>query len=272
MKPGFRYWMNRSVILKQIPRCGSSAVEKMGFLRSCSIITQRQGQSSMQHLSCMGSVDIWRPTDTRVITICRISNAALAGHMWDVISQMPYRKGKSMITAFRRCREYNSAPSCLIVSGTKKQKIILRSRENSSVLKRRSRYWRHSGIGWINSVQTREPVWRKRWTMPKIGKTPWWPIWKTVIAVYPIILARMQSDHSLLAGKTGCSVPARRELPLALLCIQWLRWQKRMTWIPTNIWHISYHSGQTLKCQMNSWNSLPHGARLRKRTVKTKLE
>ncbi len=39
----------------------------------------------------------------------------------------------------------------------------------------------------------------------------------------------MQSDHSLLAGKTGCSVPVRRELPLALLCIQWLRWQKRMT-------------------------------------------
>ena len=22
--------------------------------------------------------------------------------------------------------------------------------------------WRHSGIGWINSAQTREPVWRKR--------------------------------------------------------------------------------------------------------------
>ena len=54
-----------------------------------------------------------------------------------------------MITAFRRCREYNSAPSCLIVSGTKKQKIILRSRENSSVLKRRSRYWRHS-VNWLN--------------------------------------------------------------------------------------------------------------------------
>ncbi len=35
----------------------------------------------MQHLSCRGSVDIWRPMDTRVITICRISNAALAGHM-----------------------------------------------------------------------------------------------------------------------------------------------------------------------------------------------
>ncbi len=61
-----------------------------------------------------------------------------------------------MITAFRRCREYNSAPSCLIVSGTQKQKIILRSRDNSSVLKRRSRYWRHSGLGWINSVHIRE--------------------------------------------------------------------------------------------------------------------
>ena len=60
-----------------------------------------------------------------------------------------------MITAFRRCREYNSAPGCLIVSGTQKQKIILRSRENSSVLKRRSRYWRHSGIGWINSSKKR---------------------------------------------------------------------------------------------------------------------
>ena len=43
-----------------------------------------------------------------------------------------------------------------------KQKITLRSRENNFVLKRRSRYWRHSGIGWINSAQTREPVWRKR--------------------------------------------------------------------------------------------------------------
>ena len=77
-------------------------------------------------------------------------------------SQMPYRKGKSMITAFRQCREYSSVPSCLIVSGTQKQKITLRSRENNFVLKRRSRYWRHSGIGWINSAQTKEPVWRKR--------------------------------------------------------------------------------------------------------------
>ena len=33
---------------------------------------------------------------------------------------------------------------------------------------------------------------------------------------------------------------------------------------------IGCGKGQTLKCQMNSWNSLPHGARLRKRTVKTK--
>ena len=61
-----------------------------------------------------------------------------------------------MITAFRQCREYSSVPSCLIVSGTQKQKITLRSRENNFVLKRRSRYWRHSGIGWINSAQTKE--------------------------------------------------------------------------------------------------------------------
>ena len=45
------------------------------------IITQRQGQSSMRHLSYRGSADIWRLMDTRVITICRISNDALAGHM-----------------------------------------------------------------------------------------------------------------------------------------------------------------------------------------------
>lgn len=49
-------------------------------------------------------------------------------------------KGKSMITAFRQCREYSSVASCLIVSGTQKQKITLRSRENNFVLKRRSRY------------------------------------------------------------------------------------------------------------------------------------
>ena len=162
MRPGSRYWMSRGVIRKRIPGCGSSAVGKMDFRRSCSTITQRQGQSSMQHLSYRGSADIWRRMDIRVIIICRISSAVLAGHMWDVTSQMPYRKGKSMITAFRQCREYSSVPSCLIVSGTQKQKITLRSRENNFVLKRRSRYWRHSGIGWINSAQTREPVWRKR--------------------------------------------------------------------------------------------------------------
>ena len=185
---------------------------------------------------------------------------------------MPYRKGKSMITAFRRCREYSSAPSCLIVRDTQKQKNILQSRENSSVLKRRSRYWMHSGIGWSNSTQTKEPVWRKRWTMPKIGKTPWWPTWKTDIAVFQIISVKMRSDHSRLAGRTGCSVPVRKEPPLVLLCIQWLRWQKRMIWISINIWHISYHNGQTIKRQMNSWNSLPHGARLQKRTAKTKIK
>ena len=146
--------------------------------------------------------------------------------MWDVILQMPYQKGKSMIKAFRQCREYSSVPSCLIVSGTQKQKIIPRSRENSSVLKRKSRYWMHSGIGWINNAQTREPVWRKRWTMPKIGKTPWWPIWKTVTVVFLIISVRMQSDHLQLVEKTGCSVPVLREPLPVPLCILWLRWRK----------------------------------------------
>ena len=36
--------------------------------------------------------------------------------------------------------QFCSVPSCLIVSGTQKQKITLRSRENNFVLKRRSRY------------------------------------------------------------------------------------------------------------------------------------
>lgn len=42
------------------------------------------------------------------------------------------------------------------------------------------------------------------------------------IAVCPIILARMQSGHSLSAGRTGCSAPVLKEPPLVLLCIQWL--------------------------------------------------
>ena len=79
--PEHKRKMSRSVILKRIPGCGSSAVENMDFRRSSSTITQRQGQSSMQHLSYRGSADIWRQMDTRVIIICRISNAALAGHM-----------------------------------------------------------------------------------------------------------------------------------------------------------------------------------------------
>ena len=72
-------------------------------------------------------------------------------------------KGKEYDYSLPAVQEYNSAPSCLIVSGTQKQKkSYCGAEKNSSVLKRRSRYWRHSGIGWINSVQTREPVWRKR--------------------------------------------------------------------------------------------------------------
>ena len=47
-------------------------------------------------------------------------------------------------------------------------------------------------------------------------------------AVFQIISVKMRSDHSRLAGRTGCSVPALKEPLLVLLCIQWLRWQKRM--------------------------------------------
>lgn len=52
-----------------------------GLPPPCSIIIQRQGQSSMQHLSYRGSADIWRRMDIRVIIICRISSTVLAGHM-----------------------------------------------------------------------------------------------------------------------------------------------------------------------------------------------
>ena len=47
-------------------------------------------------------------------------------------------------------------------------------------------------------------------------------------AVFQIISVKMRSDHSRLAGRTGCSAPVLKEPLLVLLCIQWLRWQKRM--------------------------------------------
>ena len=83
---------------------------------------------------------------------------------------------------------------------------------------------------------------------------------------------RMQSDHLQLVEKTGCSVPVQKELLPVPLCILWLRWQKQMIWTLINIWHIYCHSGQMIKCQMNSWNNSPRGARLWKLTVKTKIE
>lgn len=55
-----------------------------------------------------------------------------------------------------------SPSGCLTVNGTQKQKVIQQSRESSFVLKKKSRYWMYSGTGWNNSVQTKEPVWRKR--------------------------------------------------------------------------------------------------------------
>ncbi len=51
---------------------------------------------------------------------------------------------------------------CSKLTVLKSKKIILRSRENNSVLKKKSLYWTHSGIGWISSDQTMALVWRKR--------------------------------------------------------------------------------------------------------------
>lgn len=39
--------MSQSVILKRIPGCGSSAVEKTNFRRFCSIITQKEYDYSL---------------------------------------------------------------------------------------------------------------------------------------------------------------------------------------------------------------------------------
>lgn len=97
-------------------------------------------------------------------------------------------------------------------------------------------------------------------------------IWKMTTVVFLIISVGMQSGHSQLAGKTGCSVPALREPQPVLSCRLWLKWQKRMIWTLINIWHISWHNDQMIKCQMNSWSSSPHGVRLWKLNVKTKIE
>lgn len=53
-------------------------------------------------------------------------------------------------------------------------------------------------------------------------------IWKMTTVVFLIISVGMQSGHSQLAGKTGCSAPALREPQPVLSCRLWLKWQKRM--------------------------------------------
>ena len=55
-------------------------------------------------------------------------------------------------------------------------------------------------------------------------------IWKMTTVVFLIISVGMQSGHSQLAGKTGCSAPALREPQPVLSCRLWLKWQKRMIW------------------------------------------
>lgn len=49
-------------------------------------------------------MDIWKRMAIRGITVCQISNAALAGHTYVDILSMPSPKGSSMITASRRYR------------------------------------------------------------------------------------------------------------------------------------------------------------------------
>ena len=114
-----------------------------------------------------------------------------------------------MITAFRQSREYSSVPSCLIVGGTQKQKITAEQKTNFRLEKEKpmlEAFWSALDQQRLNKGNRWQAV-----NYAKIGKTPDDLSWKTVIAVYPTILARMQSDHSLLVGRTGCSAPVLKE-------------------------------------------------------------
>ena len=138
--------MSRSAILKQIPGCGSSAVGEDG-LPPILLYHYTETRAKFHAASFLHGFHGYLETDgyqgyNNLPDIKRCSCwAHVRRYFTDAIP-----KGKEYDYTFRQCREYNSAPGCLIVSGTQKQKIILRSRENSSVMKRRSRYWRHSGI------------------------------------------------------------------------------------------------------------------------------
>ena len=135
-----------------------------------------------------------------------------------------------MITAFRRCREYNSAPSCLIVSGTQKQKIILRSRESSSRLEKEKpileAFW-----NWLDQQRPNKGTRLAKAVNYAQNR-------KDTLMTYledgHCSLSNNLSENAIRpftvgAEKLAVQCQSEGSLPLALLCIQWLRWQKRMT-------------------------------------------
>ena len=125
-------------------------------------------------------------------------------------------KGKEYdYTAFRQCREYSSAPSCLIVSGTQKQKIILRSRENI-LLEKEKPIWRDSA-NWLDQQRPNKGTrLAKAVNYAQNRKDTLMTYLEDGHCSLSNNLSEMQSDHSLLAGKTGCSAPARRGMPPGL--------------------------------------------------------
>ena len=122
--------------------------------RSCSTITQRQGQSPCsitQGFSGYLETDGYQGYNN----LPDIKRCSCWAHETLLHRCHTEREYDYSLPAVQEC---SSAPSCLIVRrDTQKQKHTAEIRENSSVLKG-SRYWMHSGIGWINSTQTKEPV------------------------------------------------------------------------------------------------------------------
>ena len=109
-------------------------------------------------------------------------------------------------------------------------------------LERRSQHWRHS------ELRRQQPANKgtrlaKAVTMPK-SKGTLMTYLKISLQFVRFNLSENAISYSLLTGRTGCSVPVRKELPPVLLCIQWSRWQKRMgSGLCRQISDILYHSG-----------------------------
>ena len=73
--------------------------------------------------------------------------------------------------------------------------------------------------------------------------------------------AKMQSVHSQQGGRTGCSaVPQKERMPVQQSA-QWLRWQKHMAWIFTNISNICRSIGQVKIWPMNSRRNWRRGVK-----------